>query len=195
MTSSLRAIEPESIKGHGALKAVQSPSSKFPLHLVAPQGQLQIHKASFRGTFSIVLSEALRAAGLGRKVLIAQFLKGGVSQGPHKGINLCGNLNWIRPDIDSCPTPQEMKNSALEQGPAYKAIRDVWKFCKEQLENQSIDKLVLDEIGLACCLGFLSQNDLISTLASRPTATDIILTGTSISSDIIAMADQVTELR
>ena len=195
MTSSLRSIEPESIKNHGALKAVQFPSSKFPLHLVAPQGQLQIHKASFRGTFSIVLSEALRAAGLGRKVLIAQFLKGGVSQGPNKGINLCGNLNWIRPDIPCCPTLHAMDRSSSTQNPSYKAIRDIWEFCKEQLEKQTIDKLILDEIGLACSLGFVSENDLISTLSSRPTATDIILTGTSISSDIIAMADQVTELR
>ena len=51
-----------------------------PLHLVAPEGQLQVHTASYRGSFSSVLSQAMRAAGLGSRVLIAQFLRG-VQQG------------------------------------------------------------------------------------------------------------------
>ena len=45
-----------------------------PLQLVATQGQLQIHTSTFRGSFSVVLSEAIRSAGLGSQVLIAQFL-------------------------------------------------------------------------------------------------------------------------
>jgi hypothetical protein len=50
-------------------------SAPAPLHLVAPEGQLQVHTASYRGSFSSVLSQAMRAAGLGSRVLIAQFLK------------------------------------------------------------------------------------------------------------------------
>ena len=45
-----------------------------PLQLVATQGQVQIHTSTFRGSFSVVLSEALRSAGLGSKVLIVQLL-------------------------------------------------------------------------------------------------------------------------
>ena len=99
MTASLRSFDDESVTGHVGLRAVEVPSSRFPLHLVTPQGQIQIHTASYRGSFSIVLSEALRAAGLGSRVLIAQFLKGGVNQGPDSGIKLCKKLNWIRPDL------------------------------------------------------------------------------------------------
>ena len=58
--------------------ALQPPPA---LHLVAPEGQLQVHTAPYRGSFSSVLSEAMRAAGLGSRVLISQFLKGGVQQG------------------------------------------------------------------------------------------------------------------
>ena len=43
------------------------------LKLVKTQGQVQIHTSACRGSFSIVLSEALRSAGLGSKVLISQF--------------------------------------------------------------------------------------------------------------------------
>ena len=72
-----------------SLKAVPG---KEPLQLVKTQGQLQIHTSTFRGSFSIVLSEALRSAGLGSNVLISQFLRGGVNQGPKGAINLCARL-------------------------------------------------------------------------------------------------------
>ena len=190
MTSSLRSLNSESRRDHVELNTVQ-----FPLHLVSPQCQLQIHTASYRGSFSLVLSEALRAAGLGSNVLVAQFLKGGVNQGPSDGINLCGNLNWIRPNLDFCPSPLLKKSSIDEEPYTHQAISEVWIFCKEQLKRKKIDRLVLDEIGLACAYGYIDQNDLITTLSERPTSTDIILTGPSISPEIIAMADQVTQLR
>ena len=44
----------------------------------------------------------MRAAGLGSNVLIAQFLRGGVNQGPNGAVNLCGRIDWLRPDIETC---------------------------------------------------------------------------------------------
>ena len=167
-----------------------------PLHLVTAQGQLQIHTASYRGSFSVVLSEALRAAGLGSKVIIAQFLKGGVTQGPKGAINLCGNLEWIRPEFQACiPDHPPAGSSELSDKIQKKAITEVWDFCKQRLNDNKIEKIVLDEIGMAVALGFITEKDLISTLTNRPSSTDIILTGPSIPSQIMEMADQVTELR
>ena len=83
-----------------------------PLHLVKTQGQVQIHTSTFRGSFSIVLSEALRSAGLGSKVLISQFLRGGVNQGPNGSINLCGRLDWLRPAIETC-LPEKLEEEDL----------------------------------------------------------------------------------
>ena len=60
-----------------------------PLHLVAPEGQLQVHTAPYRGSFGTVLSQALRSAGLGSRVAVIQFLKGGVAQGPEAALTLC----------------------------------------------------------------------------------------------------------
>ena len=195
MTSSLRSIDEESTEDTSDLQPVKSSVTRFPLHLVAQQGQLHIHTTSYRGSFSLVLSEALRSAGLGSKVLIAQFLKGGVKQGPSCGENLCGNLNWIRPDLTCCIKSTDTRSSVSTDSNIYAAIQDIWKFCKSELTNNKIDRLVLDEIGLTSALGYIDKSDLISTLANRPTATDIILTGPSISAEIISMADQVTELR
>ena len=169
---------------------------KPPLRLVKTQGQLQIHTSPFRGSFSVVLSEALRSAGLGSKVLISQFLKGGVNQGPNGAINLCGRLEWLRPAIETCLTgesPEE--NLSLKKKYEEKAIKELWEFCKKRIVEKNLDKIVLDEIGVAINLGFIEENDLISMINNRPSSTDVILTGQSIPSKVIELADQITELR
>ena len=167
-----------------------------PLHLVATHGQVHIHTSTFRGSFSVVLSEALRSAGLGSQVLIAQFLKGGVNQGPNGAINLCGRLEWIRPAIETCLTEQKsVEHLSLKRKYEEKAIKELWEFCKARLIDRKIDKIVLDEIGMAVSLGFIEENDLIFMINNRPSSTDIILTGTSIPPKVIEMADQITELR
>ena len=171
------------------------PLSK-PLQLVTTQGQVQINTSKCRGSFSIVLSEALRSAGLGSKVLISQFLKGGVNQGPNGAINLCGRLEWLRPAIETC-LPEKLTGIDLSFKRKYeeKAIKELWEFCKTRLIEGKLDKIVLDEIGMAISLGFIEENDLISMINNRPSSTDIILTGPSIPPKVIEMADQITELR
>ena len=176
-----------------SLRAIHS---RGPLQLVKTQGHVQIHTSTTRGSFSIVLSEALRSAGLGSKVLISQFLRGGVNQGPNGAINLCGRLEWLRPSIETClPEQISEENLSLKRKYEEKAIKDLWGFCKARLIQKKIDKIVLDEIGIAISLGFIEENDLIYMINNRPSSTDIILTGSSIPPNIIDMADQITELR
>ena len=67
--------------------------------------------------------------------------------------------------------------------------------CKSRLLEGDLDQLVLDEVGLAMKLGYLKEEDIISTLEKRPMTMDVILTGPSIPPQIQAMADQVTKLR
>ena len=167
-----------------------------PLQLVTTQGQVHIHTSTVRGSFSIVLSEALRSAGLGSNVLISQFLRGGVNQGPNGSINLCGRLEWLRPDIETClPEQLEEEDLSLKRKYQEKAIIELWEFCKKRLFEKNLDKIVLDEIGMAISLGFIEENDLISMINNRPSSTDIILTGPSIPPKVMEMADQITELR
>ena len=167
-----------------------------PLQIVATQGQVQIHTSTFRGSFSVVLSEAIRSAGLGSQVLIAQFLRGGVNQGPNGAINLCGRLEWLRPAIETCLQEKILEEHlSLKRKYEEKAIKELWEFCKSRLIEKKIDKIVLDEVGMANSLGFIEENDLIFLINNRPSSTDIILTGPSIPPKVIEMADQITELR
>ena len=162
-----------------------------PLHLVSPEGQLQVHTAPYRGSFASVLSQALRAAGLGSRVMVVQFLKGGVAQGPDHRLTLCGRLQWLRPDVACC-----LSEPARQQDPAVQeAVQALWVECRSLLLTGDLDQLVLDELGLAVALGYLEEDEVRHTLEQRPGSMDVIVTGPSIPDSLMDMADQVTELR
>jgi len=154
-----------------------------------PEGLLQIHTAPFRGSFSSVFSHALRSAGLGSRVLITQFLKGGVDQGVERSLWLCGRLQWMRPAV-AATLAAEAANVDEQQ-----AVMAVWQVTRDCLLDGSLDLVVLDELGLAMDLGYVEAQEVISTLEQRPAHLDVILTGPSMPPALLAMADQLTQLR
>jgi cob(I)alamin adenosyltransferase len=179
--------------GHRPLAAAAPVPTHAPaLRLVAQQeGLLQIHTAPYRGSFGAVLSQALRAAGLGSRVLVTQFLKGGVDQGLGSSIWLCGRLQWLRPAVPACLS----EPAAHQELESLEAVRQVWAFSREQLLSGAVDLMVLDELGLAVELGYLDQAEVLATLERRPAHLDVILTGPAMAPELMAMADQVTQLR
>jgi cob(I)alamin adenosyltransferase len=164
-----------------------------------PEGLLQIHTAPHRGSFSTVLSQALRAAGLGSRVLVCQLLKGGVNQGVEGGQMLCGRLRWLRPASPLClevaADQLTLQVEAEEAREIHAAIRAVWTLSRRQLLEGRLDQLVLDELGLAIELGYLPLEEVVATLERRPSHVDVIITGPAVPPALMALADQITELR
>ena len=159
-------------------------------------GQIQIYQSSYRGSYSNIIRDCLRSAALGRKVLLAQLMKGGVDQGVTNPVQLCGNLLWIRSShsYDQYVSENISKNDELSES-IKNAILDLWRFCKKKLLSGEQDQIILDEIFRAVELGIIEEDDLISTLEDRYITGDVILTGTVIPKKFLLMADQVTELR
>ncbi len=223
MTASLIQHQPRREPGRslgpaGRPQPAARPSASRSLRLVAQQeGLIQIHTAPFRGSFSGVFSQALRSAGLGSRVLITQFLKGGVDQGLEASLWLCGRLQWLRPAVAGCLSePCATAASALKAAsaapvagssslaaaplaatsdPDREAVEAVWAYSRDQLLGGQIDQLVLDELGLAVDLGYLCSAEVTATLERRPSHVDVILTGPAMPAALMAMADQVTQLR
>ena len=71
-------------------------ANKIKVKRFKQNGQIQIYKSSYRGSYPSIIRDSLRNAALGRKVLLVQFMKGGVNQGINNAVKLCGNLTWIR---------------------------------------------------------------------------------------------------
>ena len=159
-------------------------------------GHIQIYQSSYRGSYSSIIRDSLRNAALGRKVLLIQFMKGGVNQGITNAVKLCGNLTWIRSSkaFDQY-NPEEIENNEKLKQSIFESTNELWNFCKKELLSGENDQIILDEIFLAIEMKIIEKDDLISTLEDRFITGDVILTGTDIPKDLLLMANQITELR
>ena len=159
-------------------------------------GQIQIYQSSYRGSYSSIIRDSLRNAALGRKVLLVQFMKGGVKQGVANAVKLCGNLTWVRSShsFDQYNSEAFENNKNLKKS-IHESTIELWNFCKKELQSGENDQVILDEIFLAIEMKIINKDDLISTLENRFISGDVILTGTDIPKDLLLMANQITELR
>ncbi len=159
-------------------------------------GQIQIFQSPYRGSYSSIFRDSLRNAALGRKVLLVQFMKGGVKQGITNAVKLCGNLTWVRSShsFDQYHSEEIENNKNLKKN-IYESIYELWDFCKKELLSGNYDQIILDEVFLAIEMKIINKDDLISTLENRFILGDVILTGTGIPKDLLLMANQITELR
>ena len=164
---------------------------KFPQN-----GQIQIYQSSYRGSYTSIIRDSLRNAALGRKVLLIQFMKGGVKQGVDHAVKLCGNLTWVRSSHSYDQyTSEAIENNKTLKKSIYESTIELWNFCKRELQSGENDQIILDEIFLAIDMKIIDKDDLISTLENRFISGDVILTGTDIPKDLLLMANQITELR
>ena len=173
-----------------------SEANKTNLKKFTHNGQIQIYQSSYRGCYSSIVRDCLRNAALGRKVLLVQFMKGGVNQGIANAVKLCGNLTWVRSSnsFDQYNS-EEIENHENLKNSIHESIYELWDFCKEELLSGENDQIILDEIFLALKMKIIDKDDLISTLENRFISGDVILTGTDIPKDLLLMANQITELR
>jgi len=159
-------------------------------------GQIQIYQSSYRGSYPSIIRDSLRNAALGRKVLLIQFMKGGVNQGVENPVRLCGNLTWVRSShsFDQYNSEEIENNKNLKKS-IHESTFELWNFCKKKLQSGEYEQMILDEIFLAIDMKIIHKDDLISTLENRFISGDVILTGTDIPKDLLLMANQITELR
>ena len=72
-------ISSSNIYSKGNLDVVNiNTANKINVKRFTHNGQIQIYQSSYRGSYPSIIRDSLRNAALGRKVLLIQFMKGGV---------------------------------------------------------------------------------------------------------------------
>ncbi|MEM7727015.1 MAG: P-loop NTPase family protein [Cyanobacteria bacterium P01_A01_bin.45] len=169
---------------------LESTSINSVLNLPYPvEGILQVFTSSHRSFFTNVMAQALRIAGQGNSVLIAQFLKGGIHQGYDSPVKLGHNLDWIRCDLPRCIDTPDLDTSES------KSLQEMWKYTQKVVLRNQYSLVVLDELSLAINFGLIPETEVLELLKQRPAHIDIIFTGSDMPKSILDIADQVTEIR
>ena len=157
--------------------------------LKAIEGTVQVFTSKHRTFFTNVMVQAARIAEQGMPVLIVQFLKGGIAQGPDHPAQMGQNLTWIRCNSAVCISNPHVTAETLA------ALQALWEHTQSVINEGKYGLVVLDELSLAIDFGLIKENELLNLLRDRPSHVEIILTGPHMPESILAVADQVTEFR
>jgi cob(I)alamin adenosyltransferase len=172
------------------IQTVRPKTLKIALPVNPSQGIIQIFTAPDRTFYVDVIAQALRAAGQGSKVMVAQFFQGGIRQGVGLPRTLGQNLQWLR-----CNLSRQIQSESILTEAEAEAILDLWTSTKQAIASGTYGLMVLDELNLAIERSLLTEAEVIETLKLRPNKLEIIITGANIANSLISLADQVTHRR
>ena len=151
------------------------------------QGYIQIYTGKGKGKTTAALGLAIRAAGSGLKVFIAQFNKRG-DYSEIKALKRFSDLITVEQFglgrlIDGKPSPEDIE--AGQKG--LKKLKTVLLEGKHQV-------VVLDEANVAVIDGLFSVKDLLDLMSAKPDHVELVITGRYAAPQIIDNADLVTEM-
>jgi cob(I)alamin adenosyltransferase len=151
------------------------------------QGFIQVYTGNGKGKTTAALGLALRAAGAGKKVFIAQFVKG-----MHYS-----ELN-ILPTLPGITVKQYGRKCFIREKPVqedYLLARSGLEECAGILLSGEYDIVILDEANIALYYGLFSIEELKSVIVKRASHTELVITGRYAPPALIEMADLVTEMK
>lgn len=150
---------------------------------------LHIYCGDGKGKTTCAMGLALRAAGHGRRVVVAQFLK-------------CGNsgerviLEQL-PNVTCLPVPEITKfvftMTEAEKAATRAQMTEILR--RAIAESQDADLLVLDELNGAISTGMVALEDVLAFLDSCPEQLEVVITGRDPAPGLQERAAYITEMK
>jgi len=152
------------------------------------KGYIHIYTGDGKGKTTAALGLALRAAGAGLNVFIAQFMKrGDYSEiealkrfADRIAVEQFGLGRFVRGN----PDPEDI--AAARRG--LERVRQIFAAGGHQV-------VILDEANVAASCGLFSPVDLLDLIHAKPEGVELVLTGRNAAPEITARADLVTEMQ
>lgn len=152
------------------------------------KGYVQVYTGNGKGKTTAAFGLALRAAGAGLKVFIAQFVKGH-QYSEMKALKRFDDLITIKQYGTGCfifgePGPDDI--AAARAG-----LEDIMRI----LVSGDYTVIILDEANIATHYKLLAVDDLLELIRIKPDHVELILTGRYADEKIMAAANLVTEMK
>ena len=153
------------------------------------KGLVQVYTGNGKGKTSAAFGLALRAIGNDLKVFVIQFIKGGFDYGELRAVKFLPNLElkaFGRGKFISQTPPEEED---------VKLAREGFELAKKVIEGGDFDIVILDEINVAMHLKLIGVNEVLGLIRNKPRHVELVLTGRNAPSEIVEIADLVTEMK
>lgn len=150
---------------------------------------LHIYCGDGKGKTTAAMGLALRAAGHGRRVVIAQFLKSGGS-GERTALAAL-------PMVELLPVPADMKFTfrMTEEEKRAEAVRQSALLVRAFQAAEHAELLVLDELCAALTGGMVKLERVLKLLNACPAALEVVITGRNPPAQLLERADYITEMK
>jgi len=152
------------------------------------RGYIHVYTGKGKGKTTAALGLAIRAAGAGLNVYIAQFMKQG-DYSEIKGLDRFSDR--ITVEQFGCGRFIKGRPSGEDVAAARQGLNKV----KTILAAGKHAVVILDEANVAVSLNLFSEKELLEIIDRRPDNVELIITGRGATSAIIEAADLVTEMQ
>jgi cob(I)alamin adenosyltransferase len=153
-----------------------------------PAGYVQVYTGDGKGKSTAAFGLALRAAGAGLKVFVAQFVKG-MYYSELDAFRRFDDLVTLRQYGRGCFIAREPTREDVEAARA--ALPEV----ERALSSGAYQLVILDEANIATHFGLISVDELIELIDRRAPSVEVVVTGRNADAKLLARADLVTEMR
>lgn len=154
-------------------------------------GLVHIYCGDGKGKTTAAFGLAMRCAGYGQKVLIAQFLKGWDSG----ELRAAARFDEIRVLRGNASGKFSFEMDDAEQRAARRKHDAVIAQAETLVRQGGIRLLVLDEIISAWNLNLVGHEGVLRLLETRPAGVETVLTGRDPPPQLLALADYISEVR
>ncbi|MFH0810259.1 MAG: cob(I)yrinic acid a,c-diamide adenosyltransferase [Pseudomonadota bacterium] len=151
-------------------------------------GLVQVLTGDGKGKTSAALGEVLRAAGQGLRVYVVFFMKGNYPYGEFNILPKLPNVTTASFGFTSLTDPAKVKPEEIEQ--AQKALAAG----RRAMLSGDYDMVVLDEVNVAAAWKLIGVEDLVKLIRDKPPGVELVLTGRYAQSEVIELADLVTNM-
>lgn len=153
---------------------------------------IQLYHGDGKGKTTAAAGAALRAAGRGRPVIFAQFLKGQESG----EVSVLRGITGIRVLRSGKAFPFFAEMTEAQKEELTDIHNRILAQIRRALREKQADFIVLDEITHACRFGLLDETLLDGILAcGKGLETEILLTGRDPSAKLLEISDYISEIR
>ncbi len=152
------------------------------------KGLVLVHTGHGKGKTTAALGLLLRAWGQGMRVTMLQFIKHSRANfGEHRAARKLG--------VEIIPMGVGFTRTAKDRERGKTLAQELWEIAKEKISSKEYEIVILDEFSYPLQYGWISLEEALKVLRSRPEGLHVLITGRDVPPEIIESADLVTEMR
>ena len=140
-----------------------------------------------KGKTTAAMGILLRAVSRGWKACVIQFIKSGKWRAGEEDVGRKLGIEWL-----SLGEGFTWDSEDLDRDRA--AAREAWRAARERIDSGTYDVVLLDEVTYPMSWGWIPTAEVVGAIRERPGHVNVIATGRDAPTELLDVADTVTEM-